>query len=57
MLLMAARTSETVGARWDEINMAAKVWTVPAELVKAGRWNRVPLCNGDVDILKTMNAT
>jgi len=58
MLLTAARTGEAVGARWDEIDIdvAAKVWTVPAERMKAGREHRVPLCSRAVDILKTMKA-
>jgi integrase len=56
MLLTAARTGETVGARWDEIDLAANVWTVPAERMKAGREHRVPLCNRAVSILKTMKA-
>ena len=43
MLLTAARTGEVVGARWDEIDMSSKVWTVPAERMKAGREHRVPL--------------
>ena len=54
MLLTAARTGEVVGARWDEIDMSSKVWTVPAERMKAGREHRVPLCGRAVDILKTM---
>lgn len=56
MLLTAARTGEAVGARWDEIDIAAKVWTLPAERMKAGREHRVPLCNRAVDILKIMRA-
>jgi integrase len=56
MLLTAARTGEAVGARWDEIDMAAKVWTVPAHRMKAGREHRVPLCNRATEILKTMKA-
>lgn len=56
MLLTAARTGEAVGARWDEIDTTAKVWTVPAERMKAGREHRVPLCNRALDILKTMKA-
>jgi len=57
MLLTAARTGEVVGARWEEIDIAAKVWTVPAERMKAGRKHRVPLCRRAVEILKTMKAT
>jgi integrase len=54
MLLTAARTGEVVGSRWDEIDMSSKVWTVPAERMKAGREHRVPLCSRAIDILKTM---
>lgn len=54
MLLTAARTGEVVGARWDEIDMTANVWTVPAERMKAGREHRVPLCSRAVEILRVM---
>lgn len=43
MVLTAARTGEVIGARWSEIDMSKKVWTVPAERMKAGREHRVPL--------------
>ena len=42
-ILTAARTGEVLGARWEEIDFAAKVWTVPAERMKSGREHRVPL--------------
>ena len=29
-ILTAARTGEVIGARWDEIDLEAGVWTVPA---------------------------
>ena len=54
MLLTAARTGEVVGSRWDEIDITAKVWTIPALRMKAGREHRVPLCSRSVEILKTM---
>jgi len=56
MLLTVARTGEAVGARWDEIDMAAKVWILPAERMKAGREHRVPLCSRAMEILKVMKA-
>ena len=34
-ILTAARTGEVIGARWDEINIAEKLWTIPAERMKA----------------------
>jgi integrase len=43
LILTAARTGEVIGARWNEINLLEKVWTVPADRMKAGRRHRVPL--------------
>lgn len=42
-ILTAARTGEVIGARWQEIDLAEGVWTVPAERMKAAREHRVPL--------------
>jgi integrase len=42
-ILTAARTSETIGARWSEFNLAEQVWTVPANRIKGEREHRVPL--------------
>jgi integrase len=56
MLLTAARTGEVIGTCWDEIDMESKVWTVPAERMKAGREHRVPLCSRALEILKTMKS-
>lgn len=43
-ILTAARSGEVRLADWSEIDAEAKVWTVPAERMKAGREHRVPLC-------------
>jgi integrase len=42
-ILTAARTGETLGARWNEVDFEEKLWVVPAQLMKAGREHRVPL--------------
>lgn len=42
-ILTAARSGETFGARWSEIDRKEWIWTVPAERMKAGREHRVPL--------------
>jgi integrase len=42
-IFTAARSGEVLGARWNEIDLEAKVWTVPAARMKAGRDHRVPL--------------
>jgi integrase len=56
-MLTAARTNEVVAARWDEFDLTAKVWTVPAERMKAGKEHRVPLCRRAMEILYAMKAT
>ncbi len=43
LILTAARSGEVRGATWSEIDMKARVWTVPAERMKAGKPHRVPL--------------
>ena len=53
-ILTAARTGETIGARWSEIDLDAGVWTVPAERMKAGVEHRVPLSDPAVQILRDM---
>ncbi|HEY1886459.1 MAG TPA: integrase arm-type DNA-binding domain-containing protein, partial [Roseiarcus sp.] len=52
VILTAARLGEAVRARWDEIDLDAKVWTVPAERMKARRAHRVPLSDRAVAILE-----
>jgi integrase len=47
----AARTAEVLGARWGEIDLDGKVWTVPAERMKAGREHRVPLSDAALAVL------
>jgi integrase len=42
-ILTAARSGEVLGMRWDEVDDAAKVWTVPPTRMKAAREHRVPL--------------
>ena len=53
-VLTAARSGEVIGAKWPEIGLAAKMWTVPGSRMKAGREHRVPLCNRAYDILVTL---
>ena len=53
-ILTAARTNEVIGAKWDEIDFATKVWTVPAARMKAGREHRVPLSDRALAILQSL---
>jgi integrase len=54
-ILCASRSGEVVGLQWKELDLTAKVWTVPAERMKGGREHRVPLSNRAVAILKAMS--
>jgi integrase len=53
-ILTAARTGEVIGATWEEIDLKAKTWTVPAERMKAGQEHVVPLCDRAVAILTSV---
>ena len=53
-ILTAARSGEVLGARWSEIDLDKKVWTVPAHRMKAGREHRVPLPECAVAILRQL---
>ena len=55
-ILTAGRTGEVIGARWDEIDLENKVWTVPAERMKARAQHRVPLSPQALDVLKRAEA-
>jgi integrase len=55
-ILTAARTGEVIGARWEEINIAERLWSVPVERMKAGREHRVPLCGKALEIVEEMRA-
>ena len=52
IVLTAVRPGEARGARWDEIDMDAGVWTIPASRMKAGREFAVPLSTGALDVLE-----
>ncbi len=43
LVLTAARSGEVRGMTWSELDLKARLWTVSAERMKAGRENRVPL--------------
>jgi integrase len=52
--LTAARVGEAVTATWNEINFADRVWTVPAERMKADKEHRIPLPDAALAVLKAM---
>ncbi|EPG8552076.1 TPA: tyrosine-type recombinase/integrase [Klebsiella pneumoniae] len=53
-LLTLVRPSEASGARWAEIDLGAKLWTIPAERMKAKREHIVPLSPQALEILEVM---
>jgi len=53
-ILTAARTNETIAAKWDEINFAEKVWSIPAERMKAKRKHAVPLSDDALKLLRSL---
>ncbi|EPP1404283.1 integrase domain-containing protein [Klebsiella oxytoca] len=53
-LLTLVRPSEASGAKWAEIDLNAKLWTIPAERMKAKREHIVPLSQQALDILEVM---
>lgn len=52
LILTAARSNEVRGARWEEFDLDAATWTIPAERMKAGREHVVPLSTAALKILK-----
>ncbi len=55
VILTAARSGEVRGARWKEIDLQSKVWTVPPERMKGGREHRVPLSERAMSIIHEMH--
>lgn len=55
-ILTAARSGEVRGAQWDEIDLKAKTWTVPASRMKSGREHVVPLSAPALRLLKALPA-
>jgi integrase len=53
-ILTTARTSEVIGAGWDEFNLSERLWTIPAGRMKAGKEHRVPLSDAAMAIIEQM---
>lgn len=56
-ILTAARSGEVRGATWGEVDIVGRVWTIPAERMKAGREHRVPLSAPAIDLLHPLDDT
>ncbi len=51
LIVTASRAGEVRGVLWDEIDLKARTWTVPAERMKMRREHRVPLSDRAMAIL------
>ena len=54
-ILTAARSGEILEAQWPEIDFEKRLWTVPAERMKAAREHRVPLSSRALAILEKLS--
>jgi integrase len=55
MALTFVRTSELIGARWDEFELGAAEWRVPASRMKMRTPHIVPLAAQAVEVLKCLH--
>ncbi|MGD9584285.1 MAG: tyrosine-type recombinase/integrase [Lysobacterales bacterium] len=53
-ILTASRPGEAAGAQWNEIDLDARTWTIPASRMKAGREHRVPLSAPALALLRSL---
>lgn len=56
-ILTACRSGEVRGAKWAEFDLSKKVWTIPAERMKARREHEVPLNEAALRLLKSIPET
>jgi integrase len=56
IVLTAARLDEAVSATWDEIDLEARTWTIPAERMKADKEHKVPLSDAAMAVLEATKA-
>jgi integrase len=54
LILTATRTSEALNATWDEFDLEAGIWTIPAARMKARVEHRVPLSRRATEILRDL---
>ena len=56
-ILTGCRTTEVLGASWDEIDFDAAIWAVPGSRMKSGREHRVPLSGQAIELLHQLPRT
>jgi len=52
LTLTAARAGEVIGARWGEINVGEKLWSIPASRMKSGKPHAVPLSDAGMAVIE-----
>jgi integrase len=53
-ILTATRTGETLGARWSEIDLEGRTWTIPPQRMKGRMEHTVPLSERAIEILTAL---
>lgn len=56
IILTATRTSEVINAKWSEIDLDARLWTIPKERMKSFKEHRVPLSDAVMSVLMAVKA-
>lgn len=56
-ILTASRTGSVRQATWDQIDVDAAVWIIPASAMKSGRPHRVPLSEPALELLESLTKT
>lgn len=54
LTLCASRSGEVRGMTWDEVDLAAGNWIIPADRMKARREHRVPLTHEAAELLRSL---
>mgnify|MGYP006094282255 CR=1 FL=1 len=54
-IMYSNRTNEVLKAKWDEIDLDAQIWTIPAVRMKKKKAHAVPLTNQAIELLTRMN--
>jgi integrase len=54
LALTGCRRNEVASAKWSEVDLREKLWTIPAERMKAGAAHEVPLSNDAVALLRSL---
>jgi integrase len=55
-ILTASRTGEVIGMRWGEVDLDARLWTIPGSRMKGKRDHQVPLSDQAVELLTQLRS-